>query len=100
MIYDDRVCELGEGAFWHPVRQEFFWFDIIGQKLMTKDHTWTFDTYASAAGWIDDDRLLTIDMTLTAPGCGMGDILVEDVRSKVMLVPTVGDADVELVFDL
>ncbi len=47
----------------------------------------------------DDSRRLSITMTLTAPGCGMGDILVEDVRSKVMLVPTVSKADVELVFD-
>jgi metal-sulfur cluster biosynthetic enzyme len=38
-------------------------------------------------------------MTLTAPGCGMGDILVEDVRTKVERVPTVTEADVELVFD-
>lgn len=47
----------------------------------------------------DDSRRVSITMTLTAPGCGMGDILVEDVRSKVTLVPTVADADVELVFD-
>jgi metal-sulfur cluster biosynthetic enzyme len=38
-------------------------------------------------------------MTLTAPGCGMGDILVEDVRTKVERVPTIAEADVELVFD-
>ena len=38
-------------------------------------------------------------MTLTAPGCGMGEILVEDVRNKVERVPTVVEADVELVFD-
>jgi metal-sulfur cluster biosynthetic enzyme len=40
-----------------------------------------------------------VKMTLTAPGCGMGEILVEDVRSKLELIPTVVDADVELVFD-
>ena len=38
-------------------------------------------------------------MTLTAPGCGMGDILVQDVRDKVERVPTIVEADVELVFD-
>ena len=38
-------------------------------------------------------------MTLTAPGCGMGEILVQDVRSKVQIVPTVAHANVELVFD-
>ena len=44
-------------------------------------------------------RTVQIRMTLTAPGCGMGDILVDDVRSKVELIPTVEEADVELVFD-
>ena len=40
-----------------------------------------------------------IRMTLTAPGCGMGDVLVADVRSKSLEVPGIRDADVELVFD-
>ena len=44
-------------------------------------------------------RMVDVKMTLTAPGCGMGDILVEDVRSKLELIPTVEEADVELVFD-
>lgn len=44
-------------------------------------------------------RRVEIDMTLTAPGCGMGDIIADDVRSKVLLVPTVQEAAVELVFD-
>ena len=38
-------------------------------------------------------------MTLTAPGCGMGDILVDDVRNKVKMVPTIAQVRVELVFD-
>ena len=44
-------------------------------------------------------RKLEVRMTLTAPGCGMGEVLVEDVRSKLELIPTVTEADVELVFD-
>ena len=47
----------------------------------------------------DGTRKASIRMTLTAPGCGMGEILVEDVRTKVERVPTVSEADVELVFD-
>jgi probable FeS assembly SUF system protein SufT len=47
----------------------------------------------------DGERTVAIKMTLTAPGCGMGDILVEDVRTKIELVPTIAEADVELVFD-
>ncbi len=45
------------------------------------------------------DREVAINMTLTAPGCGMGDILVQDVREKVELIPTIERAHVELVFD-
>ncbi|HEX7081862.1 MAG TPA: putative Fe-S cluster assembly protein SufT [Gammaproteobacteria bacterium] len=44
-------------------------------------------------------RIVRIKMTLTAPGCGMGDILAADVREKIELIPTVERADVELVFD-
>ena len=47
----------------------------------------------------DGSRLVEVKMTLTAPGCGMGDILVDDVRSKLEMIPTVAEADVELVFD-
>ena len=47
----------------------------------------------------DGRRTVEVKMTLTAPGCGMGEILVEDVRSKLELIPTVDEADVELVFD-
>jgi probable FeS assembly SUF system protein SufT len=46
-----------------------------------------------------DERKVYVKMTLTAPGCGMGDILVDDVRTKLELIPTVVEADVDLVFD-
>lgn len=44
-------------------------------------------------------RWIDVTMTLTAPGCGMGDILVHDVRSKLEIIPTIKRANVELVFD-
>ena len=44
-------------------------------------------------------RNVEIKMTLTAPGCGMGEVLVQDVKDKVEVIPTVKRADVELVFD-
>ena len=47
----------------------------------------------------DGQRDVEVRMTLTAPGCGMGEVLVDDVRSKLELIPTVAEADVELVFD-
>lgn len=47
----------------------------------------------------DGRNRVEIDLTLTAPGCGMGPFLVDDVRSKVAQVPNVSDVDIELVFD-
>jgi probable FeS assembly SUF system protein SufT len=47
----------------------------------------------------DGERQVEVKMTLTAPGCGMGDILIDDVRTKLELIPTEADADDELVFD-
>ena len=40
-----------------------------------------------------------IDMTLTAPGCGMGPVLIEEVKDRVRQVPNLTDVEVELVFD-
>jgi metal-sulfur cluster biosynthetic enzyme len=47
----------------------------------------------------DGQRRVAVKMTLTAPGCGMGDVLVQDVKEKIEIIPTVSEADVELVFD-
>lgn len=62
MIHDHRICALGEGALWHPTRNQFFWFDILGQKLLSQDETgpleWSFDQVASAAGWVSNTELL------------------------------------------
>ncbi|MGB0371076.1 MAG: putative Fe-S cluster assembly protein SufT [Opitutales bacterium] len=40
-----------------------------------------------------------VDMTLTAPGCGMGPTIAEDAKNKVKVVPGVADAEVEIVWD-
>ncbi len=47
----------------------------------------------------DGGRRVEIKMTMTAPGCGMGDVLMQDVRKKVMTVPGVKEADVEVVWE-
>ena len=44
-------------------------------------------------------RRVEIEMTLTAPACGMGPVLVEDVKHTVERVPGVASARVDLVFD-
>ena len=55
--------------------------------------------YAVASEPVEGGRKVVVRMTLTAPGCGIGPVLVEDVRSRVLAVPGVKEADVDLVFD-
>lgn len=66
-VFDSRVCALGEGPLWHPTRKRLFWFDILGHKLLASDgdatQEWEFDEHVSAAGWVDDDRLLIASET-------------------------------------
>ena len=47
----------------------------------------------------DQTRDIGVKMTLTAPGCGMGDVLVADVREKLAAIPTVRNVNVELIFE-
>lgn len=44
-------------------------------------------------------KTVHIDMTLTAPACGMGPVLVGDVEHRVSMVPNVDNVQVNLVFD-
>jgi len=66
-VFDDRPCQLGEGPLWHPERQQLFWFDIVGKRLMTRtsdeQQSWDFPEHVSAAGWIDADTLLVASET-------------------------------------
>jgi probable FeS assembly SUF system protein SufT len=48
---------------------------------------------------VNGAREVAVKMTLTAPGCGMGEVLVQDVKEKLEAIPTVKEARVELVFD-
>lgn len=47
----------------------------------------------------DGTHRVEIKMSMTAPGCGMGDVLKEDARAAARSVPGVSDVDVELVWD-
>ena len=67
-VYDHRICTLGEGVLWHPLRQQLFWFDIIGKQLLSQTPqgealSWQFDEHVSAAGWVDKDQLIIASET-------------------------------------
>ena len=42
---------------------------------------------------------ITVHFTLTAPGCGMGDYLKQDVERKITGLPGVKETDVQVVFE-
>lgn len=47
----------------------------------------------------DGGYRMEVRFTLTAPGCGMGDWLAQDIRRKIESIPGVKEADVQVVFD-
>ena len=65
--WDDRPCELGEGALWHPERRQLYWFDIPAGRLHTREdgapRTYEIGEMASAAGWVDAGTLLVATET-------------------------------------
>ena len=46
-----------------------------------------------------DGNQVDIVMTLTSPGCGMGDYLAEDVRLKILALPNVTKVNVSVTFE-
>ncbi len=56
--------------------------------------------YSCQAAEQPDGRYrVDIEMSMTAPGCGMGDVLKIDARDRVAAVPGVGEVDVVIVWD-
>lgn len=47
----------------------------------------------------DGGNKVSVRFSLTAPGCGMGDILKRDIEGKVAALPGVKEADVQIAFD-
>jgi probable FeS assembly SUF system protein SufT len=48
---------------------------------------------------VEKSYQVKIKMTLTAPGCGMGPTIVAEVKAKIESIPSVHEAEVEIVFD-
>ena len=84
----DKPCEVDVDHIWHALRS------VYDPEIPVNiaDLGLIYDVKIDAAR-------AEIDMTLTAPGCGMGEFLAADVRSKVATIPTVTEVDVELAFD-
>jgi len=47
----------------------------------------------------DAGAVVAVKMTLTAPGCGMGTVIAADAQHKLLGLPGVSDAQVDIVWD-
>ena len=56
-----------------------------------------YDCHLTSAG--ENSFKADVKMTLTAPGCGMGPTLAQDVQSKLLSLESIDEANVELVWD-
>ncbi len=48
---------------------------------------------------LQDNGVLNIDMTLTAPSCPAADFLMEDIRQKMLSIDDVKEVNINLVFE-
>jgi probable FeS assembly SUF system protein SufT len=84
---DGRISEAQIWEALHTVYDPEIPVDLVNLGLI---YTMTID---------QDQGRVEITMTLTAPGCGMGPVLVGDVEYRVAMVPFVREVSVDLVFD-
>jgi probable FeS assembly SUF system protein SufT len=55
--------------------------------------------YACRITPTEGGQRIEIDMTMTAPGCGMGDVLRADIEKKLLQLPEVKEVQAKIVFD-
>lgn len=63
-VFDNTICQLGEGPLWHPMNNALFWFDIVSKSMHMREldtditKVWHFSEFVTAAHWIDQQHLL------------------------------------------
>jgi probable FeS assembly SUF system protein SufT len=55
--------------------------------------------YTCVVAPVENGNKIDITMSMTAPGCGMGDVLKSDIQRKLSGLPGVQDVNVQIVFD-
>ncbi|HEY6765572.1 MAG TPA: putative Fe-S cluster assembly protein SufT [Candidatus Sulfotelmatobacter sp.] len=55
--------------------------------------------YSCVVSPADEGKKIEVKMSMTAPGCGMGDVLKADVQSKLSRLPEVKEVQVDVVFE-
>jgi probable FeS assembly SUF system protein SufT len=80
-------------AIWTQLRQVFD--PEIPVNIVDLGLVYSMDVSGDAAAGYKVD----VAMTLTAPGCGMGPAIAEDAKTKILLVPGVGAAEVRITWE-
>ena len=93
----ERAAALGEG----DVTEEKVWETLasVYDPELPVDIVQLGLVYFVGVEKVEGGVKVTVKMTLTAPGCGIGDVLLEDVRDRLRRMPGVKESDVEMVFD-
>ncbi len=56
--------------------------------------------YTCSVKKVDDTQYdVSVQMTLTAPGCGMGPVIAADAKEKVLSLPDIAEVDIDIVFE-
>jgi len=99
----ENIAELQEGEALTPQKlEELVWEQLktcydpeIPVNIVDLGLVYLCEVQAADGG----GSSVKVKMTLTAPGCGMGPVLANDVKMKLESLPGVKQADVEVVFD-
>lgn len=97
----EEVCELPQGPP-APVNEKQLWDTLktcydpeIPVNIVDLGLIYDLRTDSLPSG----NSKVRVKMTLTAPGCGMGSVIASDARQKLLYLPGVEDAEVEIVWD-
>lgn len=88
----ESAAEFSEKAVWDQMR--LVYDPEIPVNIVDLGLVYTCDISEKDGGHVID-----ITMSMTAPGCGMGDVLKSEVEEKLTALPTVKAVNVEIVFD-
>ena len=58
-----------------------------------------YDCQITPIPGVPDSHRVDVKMTLTAMGCGMGPVIAQQARDRLLTVPGVAEADVQIVWD-
>lgn len=86
-------AELTEELLWQQLKRIFdpeIPVNVVDLGLIYRVHLTETET---GSGWVQ------VEMTLTAPGCGMGQVLADDVETTMKAIPGVEKVEVDVVFD-